>query len=133
MPNPPPVVRDLIVCEEIIADPKDRKRVTLVSILDRIQSSNQPPFPFRPAKLSAYARVTECRGSGTVRLEIQEADTDAVIYATPNQAVAFPDNPLAVHWMRFRIRDCDFPAPGLYWVRLLYDDHLLAQKPLVLC
>jgi hypothetical protein len=128
--TPPPVVRDLILCEEIIPNQKDRKRVTLINVFDRIQSNAS--FPFRPEKLSAFARLTECRSAGRIRLEIVRADTDSVIYTTLDQKAEFPNNPLAVHWISFRIRRCDFPAPGLFWVRLLYDDRLLREQPLEL-
>ncbi|HJT32519.1 MAG TPA: hypothetical protein VJ783_10785, partial [Pirellulales bacterium] len=68
------------------------------------------------------------------RVEIREADREPaeVVFATQTRSVSFPSNPLAVHGLRFRIFNCRFPRPGLYWVQFYYDDHLLGQQPIVL-
>jgi hypothetical protein len=133
MPTPSPTVRNLIVCEEVIVDRHNPHRFTLVGILDRIRSGNEPPYPHRHEKFGVFVQLTECRVGGEVRVDVLESDTNNVIFNTPTQKVTLPNNPLAVHLMRFRIRNCDFRAPGLYWVQFVFDNHVLYQQSLTLC
>ena len=132
MPSPPPVVRNLVLCEDVIVDPKNRQRSTIVNVLAGIRSRTEPAFPYRQEKLGVYVQLTECRTGGKVRLDVLEADTDKVIFTTPEQNVTLPNNPLAVHSMRFRLRNCTFPAPGLYMVQFVFDNRVLSQQSLLL-
>ena len=134
MPSPPsPVVRTLIVCEDITIDPGNPRRVTLVNLIHSIRSVDDPPYPLLYREVCVFVQLAGCRGPGEVKVEIREADTDEVVFVTRTRTVGFPDNPLSVHGMRFRLRNCRFPAAGLYWVQFWYDNQMLAQQPIVLC
>lgn len=127
-----PVIRHMIVCQDIPIDPANPRRVTLVNLLSGIQSQSQPPFPLRYPKLCTYIRLTECRGTAEVRLQIEQADTQIVILRTPPRRFSFGNDPLKVFNMIFRLRDGVFPHAGLYWVQLCYNDTVIFQEPLVL-
>ncbi len=127
-----PVVRHMIVCEDIPIDPANPQRVTLVNLLSGIRSPSQPPFPFRYPKLCAYIQLTECRGTAEVRFQIEQADTQTVIFRTSPQKVSFGNDPLKVFNMSFRVRGCTFPSAGLHWVQLCYNDIVIFQEPLKL-
>jgi hypothetical protein len=129
-----PVVRYLIVCEDIQTDPNDPRRVTLVNLISAIRSTGQPPFPLLYRELCVFVQLTECRGSAGVEVRIIHADTGQFGYPGPGQpwAVALPNDPLEVVGLRFRIRNIPFPVPGLYWVQFCCGGELLAQQPLVL-
>jgi hypothetical protein len=129
---PTPTVRNMIVCEEIITDPRNSNRVSLVNLINSIRSLSQPRFPVRFPLFCIFVQMSECRGKHTLRIEVRVADTDMIILGTTLSEVSFPKAPLLVHGVRFRIRNCTFPAAGLYWVQLWVDDHMLAQQPLVL-
>jgi len=134
MTSPPsPLVRTLIVCEEILADPSNRNRISLVNLIHSIRSIEEPPSPLRYRELGVFVQLTACRGQGELWVEIREADKDEVLFATQTRSVAFPNDPVRVHGLRFRIRNITFPAPGLYWIQFWYDKRLLAQQPIVLC
>ncbi len=122
-----PVVRYLIVCEDI---PAQLSRISLINLLGTLRSSSQPPFPFQCPKFCVYARPTECRGTGEVRLEIIEENTQTVIYQSASRRYNFGNDPLRVYGASFRIRDCVFPNAGLYWVQLCYNDTVVFQEPL---
>jgi len=122
-----PVVRHLIVCEDI---PAGTPRISLINLLGTLRSSSQPPFPFRYPKFYVYARLTEGRGVGEVRLEIEETDTQKVIYKSGSRRYNFGNDPLKVFNISFRVRDCVFPAAGLYSVQLCYNDIVSFQEPL---
>lgn len=127
-----PVVRHLIVCDDILSDPNNLRRVTLVNLLHAIHSLKQPPFPLLQRELCAMVQVTECRGAGEFRIEFVQADTGRVIRRTRTISNDFGNDPLEVFGLPFRIKDCLFPAAGLYWVQFWYNDHMIAQEPLLL-
>jgi hypothetical protein len=129
-----PVVRYLIVCEDIRTDPANPRRATLVNVISAIRSADQPAFPLLYRELCVFVQLTECRGSTGVAVTIVHAETGQFGYPGPAQpwAVALPNDPLEVVGLRFRIRDIPFPLPGLYWVQFWCGGELLAQQPLVL-
>jgi hypothetical protein len=122
-----PIVRYLIACEDI---PAHTQRISLINLFGTIRSRSQPPFPFRYPNFYVYTQLTECRGVGEVRLEIEETDTQTIIYQTASRRHNFGNDPLMVFDVSFRIRDCVFPAAGLYWVQLCYNDIVIFQEPL---
>jgi hypothetical protein len=127
-----PVVRNLIVCEEITTDPSNANRVSLMNLIHSIRSLEVPPYPLLYRQLCVYVQLTGCRGPGKVRLAIQQADTDEAVLLTPTWAAQFLNDPLSLHGLRFRIRDCRFPAPGLYWIQFWYNNTVLSQQPIML-
>ncbi len=127
-----PVVRHMMVCEDIPIDPANPRRVTLVNLLSSIRSRSQPPFPLRYPKLCAYIQLTECRGVAEVCLQIEQADTQTAIFRTPPRRVSFGNDPLKVFNISFRVRDCTFPSASLYWVQLWYNDSVIFEEPLKL-
>lgn len=127
-----PVIRHMIVCEDIPIDPARPQRVTLVNLLSSVRSPNQPPFPFRCPKLSVYVQLTECRGLAQVNLRIEQEDTQKIILRTAPRKISFGNAPLQVFNMFFRLRDCTFPSAGLYWVQLWYNNTVIFREPLKL-
>jgi hypothetical protein len=125
-----PVIRHMIVCKDIPIDPAHPQRVTLVNLLSGIRSPSQPPFPYRCPKLCIYLQLTACRGTAEVRLQIEEADTQTVVFRTPLQRASFGNDPLQVFNMFFRIRGCIFPSAGLYSVQLCYNASVISEEPL---
>jgi hypothetical protein len=130
MAAPRPTVRSLIVCEDIVTDRDHPTRVSLIRLTDSIRPAGG--YPSRRRQVCVFAQLTECRGAGTVRVEVREADGDRSVFRVPDRRLTFPNDPLTVHGLRFRIADCPFPHPGLYWVQLWYDDGVIAQCPLTL-
>jgi hypothetical protein len=132
MANVHPVVRFLVPCENIIIDPGPPIRVTLDGVISTIHSLDQPAFPYRHAELCIFAQLTECRGSGKIRLEAIQADTGQVVFRTRELLVTFGNDPLAVRGLPFRIFGCLFPDPGVYWIDLIVDGTEIARQVLLL-
>jgi hypothetical protein len=131
-PVPGPVVRTMIVCGDILVDPKDSKRVTLVNLIGTIKSSGEPRFPVRQEELCVFVELAECRESGDAFIAICQADTEEKIFTTRRRKIPAPSNVLESLGLRFRIKSCRFPAAGLYWVQFIYNDRLLSERPLLL-
>lgn len=127
-----PVVRHTLDCEDLDYDPAKPQSVTLKNLHGNIRSMSHPPYPLRYPELCVYVQLTECRGVGEVRLRIEEADTNTLIYQTPKLKVSLGNDPLKKHGLPFRIRDLLFPSAGLYLVEFWYNDARLAEESLLL-
>jgi hypothetical protein len=70
-----PVVRHMIVCEDVVIDPNDPRRVTFEGLQSTINAPDPSAFPLMVAKLSVYLKIAGGRGAGTVRLVVLEEST----------------------------------------------------------
>ncbi|MBX9625966.1 MAG: hypothetical protein K2X82_19360 [Gemmataceae bacterium] len=128
-----PTVRIYAVCEEVVPDAADPNRLSLLRLVHALRPKLGSRYPVLHPVLTVFAQLTGGRGPIAVRAEVRHADTDAVVRRTRPFATAFPANdPLAVQGVAIRIENVAFPAPGLYWVELWYDDEVLAQAPVLL-
>jgi hypothetical protein len=127
-----PTVRYLILCEDVQTDPDNPRRISLVGLISAIRSLEQPPFPLLYRELCVFLQVTECRGPGDGRIEIHHADSGQVVFRTQTRTIPFPSDPLEVVGATFRLRNCLFQEPGLYWVQFVYNEQAIAQQPLLL-
>jgi hypothetical protein len=125
-----PVVRSLVVCEDIVTDPNNPARVSLMYLVGTIRATGSKPYPAVRPQLCVFAQLAECRGPHSLWAEVRHADTDTVIFRTQVRSVTFPNAPLTVYGWPLRFQNLVFPEPGLYWVQLLCDHALLAQQPL---
>jgi len=127
---PHPIVRSLIACEEIRPDRSNPRRINLYRIVNSVRAVGDPPYPAVRKQFAVFAVVTNGRGRGKLWLEIRHADTDAIIYHTPKQAIAFPANPLKLNGISFQMRNLIIPEPGLHWVRLWFEDAIIGDLPI---
>ena len=127
-----PMVRNILVCEDLIIDPTNRQNVSLKNLLGTIRSLSQPPFPFLYPELCVYIQLTECRGVGDVRVQIEEADTNRTIFQTPTRRVLLGNDTLKRRGLSFRVRDLLFPSAGLYLIEFWYNDIKLVEETLLL-
>jgi len=127
-----PTVRYLIVCEDVQIDALNSRRITLVGLMSALRLMETPQFPVRLPELCVFLQLTECRGSAEGRIEICHADSDQVVFRTQTRTIPFGNDPLEIVAVRFRIRNCLFEEPGLYWVQFWYNSEMIAQQPLIL-
>jgi hypothetical protein len=127
-----PSVRYMILCEQVLTDPANPKRVSIIGLMSAIRSLDSSPYPLRYREFTVFLQLAECRGAGTVRVEIQHADTGDVIFQTKERILNMGNDPLELLGITFKINDCLFPQSGLYWVQLWYNDGVLTQQPLIL-
>lgn len=130
--TPLPIVRYLIVCDDVVKDPNRPKRVTIVGLISAIRVVSDPPFPLLYRELVVFSQLTEVRAAGEIRVDVVRLDDDQLLSRTRAQAVNVGNDPLAIHGLVFRIRDVVFPAPGLHAVRLWYNDQQIAEQPFLL-
>ncbi len=130
MSDPPlPVVRYMIVCDDILTDPRRPGKPMLVGLICLIAPDGSSPYPFWLDQMSVLLILTEGRGVGSCQLRLVFEETGQVVWETTPQPVAFGLDPLALHGIVFRDRHVPFPSAGVYFVQFWYNDHLLAQQP----
>ncbi len=127
-----PTVRYLIVCEDVHTDPDNPRRVTLIGLISAIRSLEPIPFPLLYREICVFLQLTECRGSGEGRIEIHHPDSGLAVFRTKTRSIPFGADPLEVVGVTFRIRDCLFRESGLYLIQFWYNDHVIAEQPLIL-
>jgi uncharacterized protein DUF6941 len=120
--NPPPTAVGLTLCEKIIVEERTRN-TTFVSTFTKLLAEE---FPSQPERFALAAVLTGGQGSGIVDLVIAQLDTLEEAYSLRRQ-LHFPDRLVEVQVV-FHLRDCSFPAPGLYEVILLVDGDWVARR-----
>lgn len=128
----PPIVRDLVLCEDFVRDPENSSRISLVNLVYSIRPTDPPEYPATQQALCAFAALTNGHGSGTMELRIVQVDSGDEIRHWELGVIGFGDDPLRVFGLPIRLQTCVFPAPGWYWVQLDFDGHTIAQKDLLL-
>ena len=76
--------------------------------------------------------MTECRGPADGRVDIHHADSDRLAFRTRTRTIPFESDPLELVGVTFRIRNCLFQEPGLYWIQFWYNEEMISQQPLIL-
>jgi hypothetical protein len=117
-----PVVRYMVLCDDILRDSSNPRRVHLIGPISAIRSSATPPFPSEHPKLCIFLHLTDCRGNGNIRVDIVHADSDVTIFRSQVWPVQFSGDPLEVYGLVFRLQQIPFPEPGLYWVQFWYNE-----------
>lgn len=75
--------------------------------------------------------MTECRGDGTGRIIVSDAESGDVCYAGMPHRIVLSANPLAVHEIIIRVPSCELPRPGIYLIEFEFEGVVLAQESLV--
>ena len=127
-----PVVRRMLLCEDVRIYPDNSRKVDVFGLLSTIRTVSEGAFPLRASQLCVYLELAGGRGAGEARIFVVEADSDNIAFTSAPHQIAFGTDPLAVSGLVFRIKECIFPRAGLYWVQIRFDDKALAQEPLLL-
>jgi hypothetical protein len=126
-----PIVRHMLLCDDAQPDPGSPRKVNVCGLVSIIQPEPDIPFPLSHPELCVYLQVTGGRGAGQGRIVAVRADTDQVVFASAAHPITFGPDPLAVLGIVFRIQDCVFPEPGLYWIQFRFNGKTIAYQPLL--
>ena len=127
-----PVVRYLILCDDVQTDPSNVLRVNVAGLITYIRATGDPAFPVVRPLLCALVILTNCQGVGELSLRIIEDSTGRVIFRNPARLIRFAGSLEDAVGVVFRVRNCRFNEPGLYWVELLFSGLVLASQPFTL-
>jgi hypothetical protein len=127
-----PVIRHMLLCDDVRSDPTQPGRYDLLGFCSRITSATTPSFPLRHPALCTFVQFTGARGIAEIQIVVHAADTDTVVFSSRRHRVQMPSDPLELVGLKLVIQDCPFPQPGLYWVRFSWNGDVVAQEPLLL-
>jgi hypothetical protein len=120
----------LIPCDDVVPDPSNYHRLTVVGLLTMIRARATPSFPLVQPVFCVLLLVTGGQGMRELELHITQDQTGSDVFRTRQRQVRFLGDPAAILPMKFEIRNCSFPAPGLYWVQVWCDSSMLSRKKL---
>lgn len=127
-----PTVRHMLLCDDAEAQPDHPNRWNVSGLLHALTFASDTNFPTYHPLLTILLHLTGGRGSGTGHIVGMHADSEQVVFVTPQRMVPFPKDPLAVCGLVFRILDVPIPQRGLYYIQFRYADQVISQQPLLI-
>ena len=127
-----PTVRHMLLCDDAESHQNHPNRWNVSGLLHALTFAAETTFPTYHPLLTILLHLTGGRGSGVVSIVGVHADSEQVVFATPQRTIQFPSDPLAVHGLVFRILDVPIPARGLYYIWFQYDEQVIHQQPLLI-
>src|SRR4051794_13800210 len=125
-----PFVRHMVLCAGIRGSPTNPNRLDVQGLLTNLSVSDINAFPVCLPKFCVFLQLSGGRGTGSVRIDVRDADSEKVLFSSANHVVTFQSDPLAVQSLTFNINNGTFLRPGLYWVQFCYNERVLAEQPL---
>jgi len=121
-----PRVQAMVVCDQIEESDEEIGVYQLSGVRSAL---DVPSFPaFRP-RFCVFVQMSGHRGEAHCRVGIRHSASDDVIYQTKAKTISFGDPTLVVPVV-FRLRNCVFPQPGLYYVEILHELKLIGERRL---
>ncbi len=121
-----PRVHVMVLCDEIEASQTEEDVFDLRGVRTYITA---PEFPYRRLQLCTYLQLAGHEGTASGEILVARAETDGTVHYQPTGAVQFL-GPLNIVPLGVWLTDCDFPAPGLYYVQAYFDQKIIAERPL---
>ena len=125
-----PEVLYCILCDAVQADPANLDRLNLFGLITHFRARAVPPFPLLRPFFCVVIVLTGCQGVGELSIRIVRAETGTVVFRNAPRRVRFAGARRDAVAFRFGVRDCSFPAPGLYWVECLFSGTVIARQRL---
>lgn len=124
----PPIIRHMVVCDDVASAATS---VNVLGVVHTIRAKPEQAFPLRHAGLCVYLMLTGGVGSGVVQIRVVEADSGIDLFGSPAHRITYPTARHEVSGVVFRITDCVFPRPGLYWVEFHHDGIVVRQESVI--
>lgn len=117
-------VHVLVICDEVEELPGGENLFTLSGVRTQIRA---PSFPYVHPQLCIYLQITGHEGIATGHIVVVNEATDEEIVQVPIAAFQL-SGPLEIIPIWLRIRDCEFPEPGVYWFQMFLNEKLVRER-----
>jgi hypothetical protein len=131
MASIPPVVRHMLVCDNVTRSGDDRPKLDVLGVVHTIRARPGQTFPLTHPGLCVYLVLTGGVGVGRIQLRVSEADPGAPLFGSPVHTVTHPVDRHELSGLVLRVGPCVFPRPGLYWVEFHHDGIELGRESVV--
>jgi uncharacterized protein DUF6941 len=121
-----PRVHVMVLCNDIVPVPGEGNVYNLLGVRTEIQAQ---AFPYIHPRLCVYLQVTGHEGTVSGVVVAVNARTDEELFHGPLPPITL-QGPLFVVSTHVRVRDCEFPEPGLYYFQVYFEQKLLGERPL---
>jgi hypothetical protein len=118
-----PVAKPIVLCNDVFSDPASRN-VHLIGVFDSIRPSE--PYPHLHPEFCVFLQLSDAVGTVTAVVNIVEAASEDILFQTAKFSLKFAHR-LGVMRALFRIRNCSFPEPGVYWIEVFCNDRFLVD------
>ncbi len=98
-----------------------------MNVFGAIRSRSGPAVRYRLPQLCVFLQLTDAEGQGAGLIVGRRADSGSLVFHGPERNIQFRDR-LQVKWVLFRLNDCPFPDPGLYWIQFYFNDQWVAEQ-----
>ena len=126
-----PVVRLMLLCDDVARRADAPTKVNIVGLVHAINVPDEAEFPIVIDQLTIYLALTGGRGPARLQIVGVYADTEEVAFQNPERSVDFGTDPLMVHGLTFRVRAITVHHPGLYLVQVRCNGLVVAHQPLL--
>jgi hypothetical protein len=119
-----PRVQAMVLCDGVEESDQESGVYHLKGVRNVIEASS---FPCTRSRFFAFTQMSGHVGEASCHGEINRAETDETVFRTPGRVIAF-EGPLSISPVVFRLRNCGFPAPGVYYVQVFWDSKLIGER-----
>ena len=123
-----PRVHVMVLCDEIEPSSVEEDVFDLRGVRTHFIA---PSFPYTHPQLSVYLQATGHEGTAVGWAVVSDPETDTQIYVSQQAEIPF-DGPLSFVMVRWRLEDCSFPEPGVYYIEIHFDGKLVSERALIL-
>jgi len=117
-------VHVLILCDEIEELPGGEDLFDLRGVRTRVRAQS---IPYVHPQLCIYLQVTGHQARASGRLVVVNEATDEEILHAPIEDFQL-SGPLEIVPLWLRLRDCEFPEPGVYWFQVFLNEKLVMER-----
>ncbi len=121
-----PRVQAMVLCDEVEESEQEGDVVHLNGVRAVFDA---PSFP-TVRSLCVFLHMSGHIGKASCHIEIDWPKADEVVFETA-PAMIFFDETAAVVPVYFRLPNCGFPAPGVYYVQVFNETKLIGERPLL--
>jgi hypothetical protein len=107
-----PRVQAMVLCDEVMESAQEPGVHNLSAVRTIIDVTS---FPYLCPRLCVFLQMSGHRGEAACQIEIEKVGTNDLIHHTKAKLISFTE-PVAVVPVLFRMRNCVFPSPGVYYV-----------------
>lgn len=124
MSPPKPEVKAFLLCDYVLHEQGSNKK-SLIGIFEQVHTAN---LPFRHARMSVYANMTDAHGSYDLALRLVRLRDGKVILEAKGMRIQVAD-PLQVSELGMNLEGIVFEEPGKYEFALYCNEQFLQSKP----
>jgi hypothetical protein len=117
-------VHVLVLCDEIEQHSGEEDVFDLRGVRTQVRTHS---FPYRPPRLCVYLQVSGHEGTTSGQVVVLSEAGEEEIVSAPIDDIQLRGPLTAIH-VGLRIRNCEFPAPGVYWFQVILNQKLVAER-----